>query len=379
MHPADMIFFWARSNPEQPALIQPDMVMTYRELAESIDTISQRVAHYGFNKEEPVAVSIHQPIQKLAVCCALWRNGISVAPVSPSALPYLRVNDIYNVIFTGEGLMLSGGRNIRFEDSWLKRDGKPTAKPPPRESLADRADTIFLTPDATGRPKKVIMPSSALMARLKLLPLIGEANYNSALIVPSVNSPSGFCRAAVNLYAGRTACFAGDAATQLLSINTFNIDTLVCSAQQAADLVHFVAKSNTCRLDSLREIWIENDYLSKDLGRRVQTHLCRNVIGGYDSAECGRVALANFDRIADLPQAVGFVVPHASVEVVDDNDTPLAAGKLGRVRCCTEFYLRLAAANDSERRAASDPWWYPGDLGRLGSDGMLCIAGSGQT
>src|ERR1700692_1567797 len=127
MHPADMIFFWARSNPEQPALVQPDMVVTYRELAEAIETVSGRIEHYGFNKEEPVAVSIHQPIQKLAVCFALLRRGINVAPISRATLPYLRPSGISNLIFTGEGMMLSGGRNIRFEDSWLKRDGKSSA------------------------------------------------------------------------------------------------------------------------------------------------------------------------------------------------------------------------------------------------------------
>src|SRR5262245_7235994 len=127
MHPADIIFFWARSIPEQPALIQPDMVLTYRELAEAIVAISERIAQYGFAKEEPVAVAIDQPIQKLAVCLALMRCGITVAPVGPSALPHLRANDIWNVIFTGDGLVLSGGRNVRFENSWLMRGTKPPA------------------------------------------------------------------------------------------------------------------------------------------------------------------------------------------------------------------------------------------------------------
>src|ERR1700682_2324087 len=109
MHPADMIFFWARSNPEQAALIQPDMVVTYRELAEGIETVSERVARYDFSSQEPVAVSIDQPIHKLVVCIALWRSGISFVPVTPQAFPYLRSNSINNVIFTGQGLMLSGG------------------------------------------------------------------------------------------------------------------------------------------------------------------------------------------------------------------------------------------------------------------------------
>jgi len=372
MHPADLVFFWGRSNPEHPALIQPDMVLTYRELAEAIETISARISHYAFSRDEPVAVSIHQPIQMLAVCLALLRNGISVAPVDRSALPHLRANGIYNLIFTGEGLVLSGGRNIRFEDSWLRRDSKSsTHKFSANESSAGTATVIFLTPTNEGGLKKMILPSRALMARMKLLPLIGEANYDRVLIVPSVNSPSGFCRAAVSLYAGRTACFAATNAARLLVINTFNVDALVCTPQEAADLAEFVGKSNTERLDPLREVWIEDGYLSLDLGRRIQTHLCHNVLAGYESAEAGRIALASLDALSGVPDAVGFVAPHATVEIVDDNDKPVTPGELGRLRCRTEYYLEVAAANKLDH--AGEPWWYPRRFGRLGSDGLLCI------
>jgi non-ribosomal peptide synthetase component E (peptide arylation enzyme) len=376
MHPADMIFFWARSKPEQPALIQPDMVVTYRELAEAIETVSRRVEHYGFNNAEPVAVSIYQPIQKLAVCFALLRRGISVAPVSRAALPHLRPNGISNLIFTGEGMMMSGGRNIRFEDSWLKRDGKSSTNGySARESLVSSADTIHLLPGAPGGPKKTIVPSSALMARIRMLPLIGEANYDSALIVPSVDSTFGFCRAAVNLYAGKTACFAGNYAAQLLLINTFNIDALVCTAAEATDLIDYIGKSPIYRLDSLREVWIESDYLTKDLGRKIQTHLCRNVIAGYSSAEAGRIGYANFDMIADIPNAVGFVVPDVTVEIVDNDDMSIAPGEEGRVRCRAEYYSRMFAVNNPERASEADNvWCYPGDRGHLTSDGMLCIS-----
>ena len=114
MHPANMIFYWAFSNPEQPAIIQPNVVVSYREFAEAVDAISRRVNHYSFNPQEPVAVSVQQPLHKLAVCFALLRCGISAVPISHTALPHLRPNGIHNVIFTGEGQVLAGGRNIRF-------------------------------------------------------------------------------------------------------------------------------------------------------------------------------------------------------------------------------------------------------------------------
>src|SRR5690242_5298144 len=121
MHPADMIFFWARPNPDQAARLQADTVVTYRELAVGTEAVCERVARYDLTRKEPVAVSIAHPIHKLVVCFALWRSGISFVPVTPQIFPYLRTSGINNLIFTGEGLMLSSGRNVRFEESWLRR------------------------------------------------------------------------------------------------------------------------------------------------------------------------------------------------------------------------------------------------------------------
>jgi len=376
MHPVDMIFFWARSNPEHPAFIQPDMIVTYRELAEAIESVSERIAHYDFNKKETVAVSIDQPIKKLAVCFALLRRGISVALVNQRTLPHLRTSGINDVIYTGEGLMLSGGRNIRFEDSWFKaRDGASVLRSAVPESAAEQANVIFFISGDAGIPKKMIVPSDALMAGVGTLPLTGEADCDKILIVASVNSPSGFDRAALTLYSGKTVCFAGNYDAQLLLINAFDVDTLDCSMQQASDLVSMLEKNSEYRLESLEEVWIDGGSFTKDLIGRIQTRLCRNVITGYSSVEAGCIGFANFDMIAGVPDAIGFVGPHVNVEIVDDDDVPLAVGEEGRVRCRSEYFSRVFAANNPVRvDEAGNAWCYPGDYGRLTGDGIICIS-----
>jgi non-ribosomal peptide synthetase component E (peptide arylation enzyme) len=120
MHLADMVLFWAQAAPEQPAIIQSDSTWTYREMAHAITAVSERLDALNFDRQEPVAVSISQPGKRLAVCLALLRQGISVAPVNQRALPFLRANGISNVIDSGEGQVLTGGRNVRFQDSWLR-------------------------------------------------------------------------------------------------------------------------------------------------------------------------------------------------------------------------------------------------------------------
>jgi len=277
------------------------------------------------------------------------------------------------VIFTGEGLVISGGRNIRFEDSWLRREAKSfSRKHIATKSLADRACTIFLRPGESGVLKKIVVPSSALMARIRLLPVIGEANYARALIVPGLHTPSGFSRAAVNFYAGRTGCFALTNAARLLVIKTFNIDTVVCTPVEATGLVSSVVAGRDRIADSVREIWIEDGPVSAGLGGKIRSHVCRNIIAGYGAEEGGRVAIANFDMLADKEGAAGFVAPHAVVEILDDRGNLLKPGETGRLRCRTEVYSKVFSASNpgSDENSA---WWYPGSVARLDADGMLYL------
>jgi 2,3-dihydroxybenzoate-AMP ligase len=374
VHFTDMIFFWARSDPERVALIQSDKVVTYRELAEAIDAVSQRIVQYNFNRDEPVAVSIHVPIQTLAVCFALLRHGLSAVPISQSVLPHLRGFGINNVIYTGEGLMLSGGRNIRFEEAWFKRSGKPPAIRNPNQPRSDDADTIFITPSPTGALKKMRVPTGAHMTAIDMLPLSGEENYRRTLVVAGVNTPLGFGHALASLYVGKTACFAADSDVRLRLIGMFNIEAINCSAQQASELVNHVKKNGNYQLESLRQLWIDRGHVGPDLIREVREHLSRDVVVSHSFDEVGRIAYANYKRIADIPGAVGFVAPNVRVEIVDENDIPLRPKELGRLRCHSEYYAQLLVANKREQaKAADDVWFYSGDRASMTEEGVLCI------
>ncbi len=376
MHFTEMIFFWARSDPERTALIQSDKVVTYRELAEAIEAVSQRVVQYNFNREEPVAVSIHTPIQTIAVCFALLRHGLSVAPINPSVLPYLRACGINNLVYTGEGLMLSGGRNIRFEETWFKRSDKSTAIKSPNQPHSEVGATVFLTPSPTGALRKLRVPAGAYMATINMLPLIGEDNYRRTLVVAGVNTPLGFEHTISRLYAGKTACFAADNEARLLLIGMFNIEAINCSVQQASELVNHIKKNGKYQLESLRQVWIDRGHVGLDLVREVRAHLCRDVVVSHGFDEAGRIAYANYDRIADVADAVGFIAPNVHVEIVDNNDMPLGPRELGRLRCHSEYYAKLLAANKREQpNDADDMWFYSGDSGSMTEDGVLCISG----
>jgi len=377
MNPADMIFFWARATPDHLAVIEPQMTIAYRAFAGAIESIAARLAQLIPAGNGTAAVAIDHPAKLLAVCAALLRSGIAAAPVGEEALSHLEGNDIRWIISSDDAPMPGGARTIRFDDGWLS--GSSSVAPgltAERTKAPTDTDLIFFVRGSTGVVKKMIMPAASLMDCANQLPITRHANFDRTLILPSLATPYGFMRALMQLYAGKTVCFAPGTKACLRLIGTHCVETVVASTQQALGLVEEVENGARHLLGSLKEIRIGRDVLSRDLARRIQSRLCRQVITEYGATEAGLIALANYDMIADVPNAVGFVLPDVDLEIVDETNAVVPLGEEGLVRCRTSYFARVIAANNPDRaQDAADTWCYSGDLGRLTPDGMLCIDG----
>jgi acyl-coenzyme A synthetase/AMP-(fatty) acid ligase len=178
------------------------------------------------------------------------------------------------------------------------------------------------------------------------------------------------------LYARKTACFAPDPKTYLRFISTHGIEAIAASPQQVLGLLEELEKGARYPLGSLKEIRVAGGLLSGELARRVQSRLCRNLTIEYGATETSLMALANYDMIADTPNAVGYVLPAVTLEIVDEANAVVSVGDEGLVRCRTNYFANVFAANNPDRaQEAADTWWYSGDLGRLTPEGMLCIGG----
>jgi acyl-coenzyme A synthetase/AMP-(fatty) acid ligase len=372
-HVVDMVFFWAKTEPHRLAIIQPEMVTTFQGLADAIEAICDRIDRLGLDTSEPVAVSIANPSYSLAAIYALFRCGFSVAPVTPALYPHLRSAGIRNLIYDNQGQVLSGGRNIRFDMSWMPSDIPPEKRKPYRQRPAGNGDLICFTSGTTGLPKPAFRSMEGLSERRRS-PLI-EAE-SKLLIIPSLAGVFGFNSACSMLYAGKAACFAPLGEAVLALVDHFNIDCMVASNQQALTLSELRTKLPHYKLSSLKTLRLSGALLSKEAARRIKTNLCRNLNIWYSSSEGGLVAVAPYDTIADVPGAVGFVLPDVEVQIVDREGTVLPAGAEGIIRLrSSEFVANSRAGNDGSSAPTADLWFYPGDIGRLTENGLLCLAG----
>src|SRR5262249_32827739 len=146
-------------------------------------------------------------------------------------------NGVRNLIYDVEGFVASGGRNIRFDNSWLPNPSFDSPRVYRRRPVGD-INTIFFTSGTTGLPKKFVQSGRGLDEHVALR-FMADATRKSALIVPGLASTFGFNRTCEILHSGKTVCCAPTPEAMLQLIGLFRIDTMVASPHQALSLAEF--------------------------------------------------------------------------------------------------------------------------------------------
>ena len=326
----------------------------------------------GLDTSEPLAVSVSNPSFFIATVLAVLRCGFSAALVNPPLYPHLRSAGIRNLIYDAHGQVMSGGRNIRFDMSWLPAAATSGTRAPYRHRPAGGGDMMCFTSGTSGVPKAIVQSMADLSRRFGSPLSCANGDHEKTLILHGLTGGLGFGRACEMLHAGKAACFSPFGEAALLLISTFTVEAVVASPQQALALAD-LQKTVGYDLSSLKTLWLEGGLVSADAARRIKNDLCRNIIVTYSSAEVGLTATAPYEMIADVPGAVGFLPPDVEVEVVDDAGTVLPAGSEGRIRLRAPQRVANAEAGDGDESGGS--WFYPGDIGRVTEERILCLAG----
>jgi acyl-coenzyme A synthetase/AMP-(fatty) acid ligase len=370
MHVVDMVFHWARMDPHRPAIVLPDLVTTYAGLADAVDSISNRIDQLGLDPREPVATALGNPALTIAVAFALLRSGFSAAPANRGLIKHLQINGIRNLIYDVEGFVASGGRNIRFDNSWLP--ATPSAGGVWRRRPVGDVGLIQFTSGTTGLPKKAVLTRQGLDARMAVMRTTAYAARTSVLMVAGLASAFAFNRTCELLLCGKTVCCAPTSEAMLQLIGLFRIDMMVASPQQALGLAALKESNPGLTVDSLRTILITGARIGREAIKRIRTALCRDVINEYASTEGGVVATAPFDLIDGIAGAAGFIAPWTELQIVNEAGECLPDGQDGIIRYRTPQFLANVAPKGGP---ATEHWFYPGDIGCVTATGILCLTG----
>lgn len=374
MNASEIVRRQAALTPGVPAFIDArGNTATYAMLEASIDAVAHRIRAAGIAPQS-VAVLVTRNLYKfLVTAMALARVGVVFAP---KTLP---------VAWTDLALVDDGETGNGCARTLALDAFSPTAPAP--EPFVPHAGgaapfTLLASSGTTREPKFTPIshdlavlradPAALAFARMPGGRRAGAARQ-ACLLGPS--GGYGLSSAMLTLRAGGTIMEPPVELTAMVPwVVTSRIEYLVLSPVMLEHLVRALPPGR--QPNALAAVEVGGGALTPRVRALAQERLCPNVIVSYGATETGRIAWAPANRFEGMADTGGFPCADVQVEIVDEDDVPVARGQEGIVRLrsprIATRYLHEPAASAAVFRSG---WVYPGDRGGLEPDGFLRLVG----
>ncbi|MBX9823614.1 MAG: acyl--CoA ligase [Xanthobacteraceae bacterium] len=384
MNIVDPILFQCKCQPLALALCAPNSLfnqVSYRQLERFIHNVGRHAHANGLVRGNVIALFLRDPILHSVMILGLTKAGIVTLSSREQNLPKELTVD---AALVDESYPADGGvRAIKVDQSWTTGDGSPLPDTGQPVATADDPCRIILTSGSTGYPKAIMRANRHVLTRVyRLQAAYGNRFPDCSRVFMDVGLSTGIGLTffIYVLSRGGTLFMRGGRSIDTLdALSAYSVQGMVASPQSLAQMTELF-EQNPSLGRSFEVIVSTGSLLTPTLSERVRARLGANVVSSYGSTEAGVAAAGPAAALARVQGAVGYVAPGVAVEIVDQSDEKLPAGREGRVRirsdCVVDGYIGDTEATQQHFR---DRCFYPGDLGVVTPNGMLVLLGREQT
>lgn len=378
MNITDPLFLHCRGKPADVALAAPGTalnLMSYARLGRAIDNVCRRIIAAGFEPGQRVAVFIDDPLLHAIVLLALTRLGI--VTISGRNRDFSWRFEI-DAVIADASFPFPVQRIILADPEWITGSDRPLEAKYVYRASPDDLCRIFLTSGTTGDEKAVAVTHGMLAARIARQYLLfgSVVSFSSRIFMDMrLTTSLGFQLLIATLWRGGALFMTGEPQETVNALPIYKVQSMIASPGGLANFLDAAERrpQYECRFDGL---WTGGSSVPAALSDRARTRLCANLTIAYGSTEATMVASMPAQFAAGIQGAAGYVFPGITVEIVDDNGTPLLSNKEGIVRIKSRFGADGYLGDPEETaRVFRDGWFYPGDTGYLTKDNMLVISG----
>ncbi|QCK84893.1 long-chain fatty acid--CoA ligase [Phreatobacter aquaticus] len=383
MNLADALDIHAVARPDHPAIVEDGAIITYAELRDRVRRLASLITARVPDETAIVGLCLADTARYVIALYALARAGRAILPMD---LRWTETERANVAVHFGATLVLG-------EPGQPDVAGVPTLVWDDHlDSAIDRADPAIAFPK-DGETPFVLSLSSGTTGRPKG-PLIAHRHFFRRFMTHWINlGLNGRDRfvMATPLYFGGGRTFA---MSVLFSGGTVIMKPPPCSPEELIRTIDteqgtslFLVPTQFRRLLELSDealaplkrlnlLFSSGAPLSSDERRAIRSRMCERFFEYYASTEGGGITLLGPADIDDHGESVGRPVFAVEVEVVDDEDRPLSAGTIGKLRyrgpgVATAYYRDPEASVEAFRHG----WFYPGDLAEIDAAGFVTLKG----
>ena len=359
----------AQKRGDQPALISPHGVLTYRALAQAVEQRADRLHALALGPESKIGISLSDEHEHYVASLALFVAGLTQVTIATSASMTARAALAAKA---GVTHMLSDDATFGVDDlPLLPWPEIGEARGSTSDSSRQRgAGALYITATGTTGDANTIVFSERQIAQqaerhanyadehlLRLAPIEFNTSKRHRLYC--------FWQGGANVFRP-----PGSLAAVLAFIEQHRVTCLDVSYMHLSELLALRRP-----LPADLKLRPGGAPVPAQLRRIVCERVTANLYVRYAATECGAIAMAG-PADHDDDASCGRPIDGVEVEVVNEAHDALPVGVSGELRIrasgMADGYLANEAASRTRFR---DGWFYPGDIGYVRNDGCIVLQG----
>ncbi|MEO6608925.1 MAG: class I adenylate-forming enzyme family protein [Aestuariivirga sp.] len=362
--------YHAQQSPKRLAIVAPQNSINYAFLVQLVDNIALRLYASGVNQSSRVELALDNKPATLVLALALQRLGCACFIPFAASLSGAVACEFYLDDRVVEG---RNGKPLIVTADWFALSFSTNDEPPEFEGFSSLHSLAVITTSTgtTGKPKIIgstleKLHNSVISGLQQTGQVAGKA---PCLVAASYGSLWAFRQMLTILWSGGTLVLGQVHPSSAAALKTNRVRHLATPVGRLADWLT-IARRNSRLFDGLEAITTAGAMLTPAMEREVKTFMCRQIYTNYGTTETGLIASGNSFQRSKHANCVGSIVHGVKVQIVDELEQVLPNDQTGRVR------IWVGRSHDTiGGTMVKEGWFYPGDLGVMKEDELLCIEG----
>jgi acyl-coenzyme A synthetase/AMP-(fatty) acid ligase len=365
------IYAAARINPENPAIIFVDRVITFRMLLQGILSVEAILAELKVEPDKAVGILIENPARHMIVALALAKHGVTSATLTVDLVPIARQIGISTVL-TDQRISDPFVRQLAVRDDWFTAEADIERWSVNRQP-DNRIMRVIFSSGSTGFSKAFGHSNRASFERIMERMSLFRVGDERAFIGFGLSTEVGMCLCVRVLMQGRTLCFDEPVNESIHLINFLTVGFLAGSPQQVRQLILQQARTGI-RPNCVRQIHCGGSAMTAELLAGLKSSFRAEIFDSYGSTEAGATGVAS-GRILDERATKGArFLPLKDIRIVAEDGGQARREGLLAIRS-THMAWPFTGDLDETNAIKGDGWFYPAEVGYFDDDGLLVLTG----
>src|SRR5215210_2171503 len=388
----------ARRTPDNLALVDDSISLTYSELDGLADRLAARLGKEGIGPDEPVGVYMERRAEYVVACLAAMKAGgaylVLELAYPPSLLADVVADSSPRIVLTQERYadrLPEGTETFLLEGDWKQElDDAPATDDRPEIGQGNLA-FISYSAGTTGKPKGIANPHRAPVR--SYLWRFGISDYApgdrvgcNVFFIWEMMRP--LLRGATTVVIPDDVIYDPGALTRFL--NEYEITETLITPSLLETVLNSSGPDLGERLSNLKTLWLNGEVVTRTLTRRAMELLPNaRLLNVYSCSETHEVAAGDLGELVENPEstycAVGVPMDPDRLYLLDEEGEQVPGGEAGELfvgcDCLARGYVELP--EKTEKSFPEDPYssrsgarmYRTGDRARILTDGSLEILG----